>query len=255
MKIKVQVDIGGIQEVKDAYKYLRFGYANRLIKSGAIKAGRRTVPTVKRYTNKNKRTGMLEKSRGHTYKVYKKGNIWVVLVGARTGMWAYHPFWKWIKPTRYDHLLEGGRKEVVAGTSTDKKGNKNPTGKNVLAIKVKRIDPARRFASTSSDKGASMPGKQRLNLQTRFRGNLGNALKDPKKRIVNYEGKNWSLARGKKVSGGYIIFAQRAAPVLGVMPVENSEPTFRRLAPQAIIDEIRNGLPHLLSKFGNRIFK
>ena len=248
--IKVGVNIGGLQEVQAAYRDLRASYVNRLVKAGAIKAGRRTVPEVKRRTKVGKRTGMLEKARGYRYRSYKRSDIWVVLVGARSNMHAEHSFWGKIVPTKYDHLFEGGRARVEAGVRTIRlqaSRKTSFTGKPLLAIRVKHKN-----GRVGKRKAV---GQERLILRNKVTGNLPNIMSGSKKWLSKYLGGAWTVREGKKVPGGYIVYAKSAKAVKGRKPVEGAEPFFARKAPQCVIDEIRTGLPRILAKYGNKVYR
>lgn len=254
-RIQVGVNIGGLHEVQAAYRDFRSQYVNRLVKAGAIKAGRKTVPELKRNTRIGKRTGMLEKARGYRYRSYKRNDIWVVLVGARSNMHANHSFWGKIVPTKYDHLFEGGRAAVRAGTRTTRKNGKttkHATGARVLAMKVKSL-----AAGTSGSRigKSSAPQKVPILLLNRATGNLAKAMRNTKHRLTRYLGGVWRVRKGKKVPGGWIVFAMSAAAVTGRLPVENAEPWFASHAPKCVIDELRTGLPRILAKYGNKVYR
>jgi len=261
-KINVNLNVNGLPEVKRAYEDFKEKYINQLVKTGARRAGQRTVRLVRVDTQKNDLTGQLSKSRGMKYKFYRSTNVWIVLVGARAGYRAYHPFWGVIDPTRYDHLVEGGRKQVVAGLRTSMRRGRlisRNTGKTFLAIKVKTLRnpsmPHSRF---------SAPGLLRLQLLIppagrpggrQSHGTPGNLSSRIRRLLRKQFGMNFHVRQGKKVAGGYIIFAKFASAVAGHKPVEKNRLPFAYIAANEIPDEIRAGIPRLLAKYGNRIFK
>ena len=147
-RITVGVNVRGFPAVRAAYEDFGDQYINRLVKTGAQKAGRKTVRPVKSLTKPGHRTGRLEMARGMKSKSYRRSKVWVVLVGARHGFRTNLPFWGNVDPTKYDHLYEGGRKAVKAGQKTVKRGvmisgrrvrinAKVATNAQVLAIKIK----------------------------------------------------------------------------------------------------------------------
>ena len=261
-RIQVRANIGGLPQVQAAYRDFKDQYINRLVKSGAQKAGRKTVWPVKSDTQKNDRTGQLSKSRGMKYKFYKSSNVWVVLVGARAGYRAVHPFWGIIDPTRYDHIVEGGRKMVVAGTRTGFRNGistKKKTGATVLAMKVKRLKPGQRSA-----KNGNLPQMLHLKLlippkgrpgSRQGRGTPASLSRRVHQILYRQFGMKFQVRRGKKVPGGYIVFAKFAKATKGTKPVERNEPYFAKTAENEIVWELKVGIPRILAKYGSKVYK
>ena len=239
-RITVGVNVRGFPAVRAAYEDFGDQYVNRLVKTGAQKAGRKTVRPVKSLTKPGHRTGRLEMARGMKSKSYRRSKVWVVLVGARHGFRTNLPFWGNVDPTKYDHLYEGGRKAVKAGQKTVKRGvmisgrrvrinAKVATNAQVLAIKIK-VPKAKR--------------RGRINKKR-----MGRAIR----RRTGIRG---LYVRGaKKVLGGYIVYAKFVKPAPPHKPVERNEPVFAKNAYNSITDEIRTGIPKILAKYGNKVYR
>lgn len=261
-RIRVGVNVAGLPACVAAYRDFKDKYINQLVRNGARRAGSRTARLVKVDTQRHDRTGQLSKSRGMKYKAYRQANIWIVLVGARAGYRAFHPFWGVIDPTRYDHIVEGGRKMVVAGTRTSRKGSrliKNSTGKSVLAIKVKTL----RIGAPTNNK-YNAPAMIHLQLLIppkgkpggrQSRGRPGNLSMRIRRILKRTYGIDFHVRQGKKVAGGYIVFAKFARAVRGVKPVENNKGNFIRYSMIEVTQEIQTGIPKILAKYGSKVYK
>lgn len=240
-RIIVQTNVRGYPAVKAAYADFKGQYINRLVKTGAAKAGRKTVPGVKTLTKPGHRTGQLERSRGMKQKSYRRSRVWVVLVGARHGFRQDYPFWGKVDPTKYDHLFEGGRKAVKAGSKTVRRGYKvggrrivlnvrQKTNAKLLAMKIKIPPKAKRKGRVN---------KKHIQRQIRKRTGI--------KRLY--------VRGARKVAGGYIVYAKVAKAVAGRKPVERNVNNFAKNAEQSITSEIRTGIPKILAKYGNKVYK
>lgn len=240
-RIVVQCNVRGFPAVRSAYLDFKDQYVNRLVKTGAQKAGRRTVPPVKSLTKPGHRTGTLERARGMKYKAYRRSMVWVVLVGARHGFKANYPFWGNVDPTKYDHLFEGGRRAVRAGSRVSRKfvsiGNRRTmvnmrvkTNARVLTIKIKTPPKGKRKGRVN---------KKHMQKQIRKRTGI--------KRLY--------VRGARKVWGGYIVYATTAKAAPAHKPVERNQGTFAKNAYTCITDEIRTGIPKIVAKYGNKVYK
>lgn len=240
-RIIVTTNVRGYPAVRAAYRDFNDQYINRLVKTGAGKAGRKTVPPVKAATSPGLRTGQLERSRGMKQKSYRRSKVWVVLVGARHGFRMSDPFWGKVDPTKYDHLYEGGRNRVRAGSKTVRRGArignrrvqinvKQPTNAKVLTIKIKQ-----------PPKGKKKGRVNKKHIQKQIRKQLGI------KRLY--------VRGARKVMGGYIVYAKVAKAAPPHKPVERNVNTFARNAESSITNEIRTGIPKILAKYGNKVYK
>lgn len=240
-RIIVQTNVRGYPAVQAAYRDFKDQYINRLVKTGAGKAGRKTVPGVKSATKPGHRTGILESSRGMKQKSYRRSKVWVVLVGARHGFGGTLPFWGKVDPTKYDHLFEGGRNRVRAGTRTVRKpasiggrrvmvNVRQKTNAKVLAMKMKIPPKAKRKGRVN---------KKHIQRQIRKRTGI--------KRLY--------VRGARKVLGGYIVYAKVAKAVAGRKPVERNMTNFATNAQTCITSEIRTGIPKILAKYGNKVYK
>ena len=239
--VNIGVNVLGAKEVAAAYALFREAIVNRYVKAGAVKAGRKTVPRVKAGTKPHRRTGLLERARGTKYKLYRRKNSWVVLVGTRAGITATHEFWGHMDPLKYDHLVEGGHKATRPGFRTRVRGGKlvtKATGARVLAIKVKKIDKSKRNAAGYIKKNDLTD----LTLYVKQRGRRGKP-------------QPYKVRRWKKVRGGYLIFAQWAGPAKGTKPVESQKDFFRKEARDSIIQEVRAGIVKEARKHGRKVLR
>lgn len=135
--VRVKVDLLGIPELVDALDVFRQSLVNRVVKNGATKGARKTVPAVKSALAKNKRTGQLSKSIGVKYAGYRSG--WTVLLGPRRFFRAQTQLHGTVNPAKTAHLPEGGRKEVF------------PTSGRPMPIFVRKLD-ARRIRNVTAFK-------------------------------------------------------------------------------------------------------
>lgn len=107
---------------------------NKKVAKKALKKGVNDITKVVMWTARSlvpKRSRQLYKALGRKIVTYRGGAIVAGVIGPRKG---FRVLWrgKYIDPTKYAHLVEYGRREVVAGKAKGKS-----TGKKVLADGVK----------------------------------------------------------------------------------------------------------------------
>lgn len=217
--IPVKVSLANLPEVQGAYATIKVGYVNRLVKTGATKGARKTVPTVKSNLRKHRRFGQLEKSLGVKYAGYKLG--WTVLLGPRrffrgSSSTMMSPKAPTIDPAKYAHLLEGGRKEVES-----KRISLN--GRGAMPIFVKRLDFGIR------PRGGRLQSPGRLTTFGR-------------------RGKKATADRFRKVPGGWLIFATRAKAAPAYPWLVKGANAYGSNIVASVKSEITNGLPSLVAK-------
>lgn len=147
------IKIAGGNDVANAIKGIKAGVANRVLKSAVGKVARKAQKTAKSRI-KAKRLGLLSKAIGYLYRTYKKGTVWVYVIGPRKGFRQRVDAMpqraqkklirllgkrkrrkltdaqvrilvaKSVDPVKYAHLVEGGRKAV------------RPTRKKILSDRI-----------------------------------------------------------------------------------------------------------------------
>lgn len=170
--LRVRVDPRSDREVRDALDVLRESFANRVLRNAAGKAARRTRPSVKKQINKV--SGAYGAAVAAKVARVGRKSIYVGLVGPQTKFTRRHPLFgyrtsgtRWWsgsyeegfsvnpgdnRPTKYSHLLEGGRKPVA------------PKRSKVLAFVVPTLKPGKRGGEVpkggqSQDTRKGKPGR------------------------------------------------------------------------------------------------
>ena len=124
-KIKMRIESSAINELVAKLASIDRKIGRKALKDG-INEGTKVV-TADAKAGVPRRTGQLRKSIGRKVWVKKGGAVIYGLVGPRKGFRTLYQG-KYIDPVKYAHLVEFGRREVVAGVAKGK-----PTGKKVLS--------------------------------------------------------------------------------------------------------------------------
>lgn len=124
-KVSCKIESQAVKVLANRLAQIDRKVARKAIRDGINEATREVLATAKSLVPK--RSGQLRKSLGRKVKSYRGGAVIVGIVGPRKGFRVMYRG-KWIDPAKYAHLVEYGRREVVAGTSKGK-----ATGKKVLA--------------------------------------------------------------------------------------------------------------------------
>jgi HK97 gp10 family phage protein len=125
-KVKFRIESAAVAELADKLAQMDRKAARVALKKGVNEATKIVLWDAKARTPR--RSGQLRKSLGRLVKTYRGGAIVAGIVGPRKG---FRVQWrgKYIDPVKYAHLVEFGRKEVVAGVG---RGGKK-TGKRLLS--------------------------------------------------------------------------------------------------------------------------
>lgn len=112
----INVSTRGSLRAAMALNNVKKGVKNRVMHQALMKVGSLVSKRAKAYVVP-RRTGLLKRAIGVVARKYKGGERRAVVVGARrqfTGMVMSGGFHRKIKASRYTHLVEKGRKRVVA---------------------------------------------------------------------------------------------------------------------------------------------
>lgn len=227
-EILVGVKLDGVPEVAAAMDTFRKSLVNRVMKSGATKGARRTLPPVKGNLDKHKRTGQLRRAEGVKFAGYRGG--WTVLLGARKyfrgsfpGMMS--PNATTVDPVKYAHLLEGGRSRPVYP------GKRRPA--KALPIFVRKLDVKKRKRTGFLGHGTMPRGKAR-----RMPSSIGTQY--------GYKRKGKTIQdRARRVPGGWLLFSMSAMPSLPRPWLSKEAGTYGRNIKSAVTSEVVSELPRL----------
>lgn len=198
-----RVELMGLPEARAALRRFPEVLVRRWVMKGVRKAASATAKRYRQQLRKHKRTGQLGRAAGYVARVYRRGAVLFCVVGARRGLWAELPDGTKVRPTTYQHLLEGGRKAVRPGT-----GRKQA---KALAFTVtKRLRTLRAFAADS-------------------RVNTGKATALTKMTTGRGKGRSTAWKRGKSAAAvkGWRVFSTRAAAVPGFGLLKSNVDAFR----------------------------
>jgi hypothetical protein len=123
--MRVGFSVAGDAEVKAALEGVKEGVKNRVLKDAVKKVGSRGNKKSKE-SLRHRRTRQLYRSIGLRPKSYKRGAVFLVVIGPRRGFKIMGPDGKSINPTQYAHLVERGRKAL------------KPTAKQALTFVITR---------------------------------------------------------------------------------------------------------------------
>jgi HK97 gp10 family phage protein len=124
-RVKCRVESRAIQSLMTKLAALDRKVARKAIRKGLNEAAKVVMWEAKALVPK--RTGALRKSIGRKIWVKKGGAAVAAIIGPRKGFRVVY-LGKPIDPVKYAHLVEFGRREVVAGVAKGK-----PTGKKALS--------------------------------------------------------------------------------------------------------------------------
>jgi HK97 gp10 family phage protein len=130
LRFKAEVDAKEVSDLVKAIAQLDRKMARKILRKAVLVGGR-----IVRDAAKEKvpvRTGQLRKSIGAKVKSYPRKQIVVAIVGPRKGFRKDVDGVGTVDPINYAHLVEFGRRPVVAGKKTTR-GVVSDTGKTVLA--------------------------------------------------------------------------------------------------------------------------
>ncbi len=113
-RIATKVDQGGYTRVIRKLADIDQRVATKAVQDGQKETGQTITKSAK--AGVPKRTGLLRKSIGYKVKTYRASKTVIVLIGPRKG-YRFQVKGKWVNPTKYAHLVEFGRKRVIAGQS------------------------------------------------------------------------------------------------------------------------------------------
>lgn len=226
VRVRVAVDRAALAEVQRVVAKVGEEIAGKALTQVVAEVSRDASWWIKSNLRPRKRTGQQEVAAGGKARVYKDGKYHVGLVGARSKHTVRDPRFGKVVPTKYLHLIEGGRKPVA------------PKKAKVLAIKVLRVSPRHRSHK-------KIPGGWQWKLRpapkpsARRRGGASGKppAKTPRRRKIILSVKNsWNKLweRGKKVGGAYTIFAPRAVAAPGYKVVAREQSRFGKYASQHI---------------------
>lgn len=124
-KIKMRLDSSAITSLIGKLGALDKKVAKKALRAGISAASRRVMMDAKALVPK--RSGQLRRSIGRKMWMRKGGSVIAGIIGPRRGFRVVY-LGKYIDPVKYAHLVEFGRREVVAGKAKGK-----GTGKKVLS--------------------------------------------------------------------------------------------------------------------------
>lgn len=124
-KVKMKIESKAINALVARLAQLDRKVGKKALRAGINEATKVVTKDVKSLVPK--RTGQLRKSIGRRVWTKRGGGIIYGIVGPRAGYRILYQG-KYINPTKYAHLVEFGRREVVAGIAKGK-----ATGKKVLS--------------------------------------------------------------------------------------------------------------------------
>jgi hypothetical protein len=143
-KIKVTVGLAGQKGLSEAFDGVKTAVKNKVLKGACRKEAGKAVKVAKSFLSR-KRTGQLNKSIAYVYRTYRRGNVWLYVVGPKHGFrvrvneltragqraalnrLSRRPgrrrvklteaqslkfLQSYVDPVKYAHLVEGGRKAV-----------------------------------------------------------------------------------------------------------------------------------------------
>lgn len=231
MTVRVALDIRGIPGVRAALRAVKTGPLNRVLKAAARKAATATKPDLKGKLRQKKvnRTGLYSRSISTLYKGYASGN-WVVMLGGQHGVVGMHAAavaggglashgdlrrGGRLDPAKYAHLVEGGRRSLSAGMLR---------GAKAFPMIVRRLSAVRR-----TNPAARARKVDRGHLQVGVTGRNGQL----------------KMQKGKKVPGGWLIFARSARAAGHKRPVEETAPAFKSRLETTIYHDVQVSLASL----------
>lgn len=155
MAFAVRMRVAGMDRLLKRLDGLEKKVRNQILRKATFKASEPVYKDARRSAPKGE-TGLLKKSIGRRVRVYRKSGVVVVVVGPRTGfrksragrvVTALGKKYQaaGVNPTRYAHLVEFGRRPVVAGVKTVRRGvhgvgrETQATGKTALPITIKGV--------------------------------------------------------------------------------------------------------------------
>jgi hypothetical protein len=113
LSIKMSIAKAEEAAVQSALAGVKKGVANRVLRSAIAKMARIGAKAAKSNIRRE-RTGSLRKSIGIRSRTYRGGESQIAVIGARRSFRTVGDDGKTVNPAKYSHLLERGRKAVVA---------------------------------------------------------------------------------------------------------------------------------------------
>ena len=135
--IRVSVHVSGIADIAAAFKGVKEGVKNRVVKTAMRGLASRANKRAKAGVAKGP-TGQLKRSIGIKYRSYRSKGIWVFLIGPRRGYRTIGKDGRPVNPIHYAHLVERGRAAI------------RPIKKTVLANRAAGVVFGRRVAPVAA---------------------------------------------------------------------------------------------------------
>lgn len=181
-KLRVTVGLAGQEGVAAAFEGVKQGVKNKVLKSACRKQAGKATKVAKGMLSR-KRTGRLAKAIGYLYRTYKRGTVWLYVVGPKKGfrvrvsdltaagqkqalnrlgrakgrrakltpMQAQKFLDSYVDPVKYAHLVEGGRKAVRPVKKKTMSGRGVVYGKRAAAVRPRPfMDPAARTVAAGA---------------------------------------------------------------------------------------------------------
>lgn len=226
-RIRVKVDPAARAEVRRNIERVGQAMTGKALNAIVGDVSRDAAWWVKANMRPRKRTRQAEIALGGKAKGYRDGQVQVGLVGPRSHHTINDPRFGKVVPTKYFHLVEGGRKPV------------EPKKAKVLAIKVLRLQSRRSHRKIPGGWQWKMKRAPKPSARSR-RGGSAKPSKPARRKIILGVKNSWSKLweRAKKVGGAFLIFAPRAAAAPAFKVVEREQARFRRVASTRIAREL-----------------
>lgn len=225
--VKVAVDPAALAAVRRVFSRVGEEVGGRALRQVVTEVAKDASYWLKSNLRSRRRTGQSEAAAGGRYRMYRDNAFHVGVTGERSHQTIRDPRFGKVTPTKYFHLIEGGRRAVA------------PKRAKVLAIKVLRVQGNRPFKRT--------PGGYRWKLRpppkpsARSRRGGASPVKQPPGRgrptMMSKYGGTWERTK-KRVRGGYVVFAPRAAAAPGYKVVEREKSRFGQYASSHIRDRL-----------------
>jgi hypothetical protein len=237
--LRVVIDPASLAAVRGAVRDFGEVLTKRAVREALAKAGRVGAQRIKNnlLVSGNVRTRQLVRAEGEKVVAYKDSVFYALLVGPRSHQTIDDPRFGRVTPTKYMHLVEGGRRAVAAKRA------------GALAIKLAKLDPSRVGRRKAGKGFRRLVGGWQWKLlppprKGRGRKSLVARRVRPTKRQrrasqVLDMGRERTL-QFKKVGGGYVVFARRADKAFPYKPVARAVPDFAAAVKNVVAAEVWN---------------
>lgn len=146
MSFKVRAEIKGLKNLVARLNELDEKMRRTLLRK-AVNAAAGVILKAAKSNLRKSRTGQLRRSLGRKVKLYRKSGVAVAMVGPRKGFKIRDAWGENVDPVHYAHLVEKGRKEVVAGVAARRqrqlKGNARSIRRFLAAVRKGLLGPQR----------------------------------------------------------------------------------------------------------------